>query len=146
MDIDNQREHEDAMEMRLGSEFADAAPLCVSQVIKMIERKESMAKKDSSEFASTPQAASVLAKTKAYCLRIQSQRMESDDTQLFSALLRPLESSRNAGELLHPFEVASLINLAPETAEEAKAIVPSLARFDDLEVDYYLQTMAQHGT
>lgn len=40
---------------------------------------------------------------------------------------------RNLQELkpeLHGYEQAALANLCPETVEEAKAIVPSLKRFD----------------
>jgi DNA-directed RNA polymerase II subunit RPB4 len=32
---------------------------------------------------------------------------------------------------LHPFEVAQLINLEPESAEEAKFLIPSLNRIQD---------------
>ena len=46
---------------------------------------------------------------------------------------------------LHKFEVACLANLAPSTAEEAKALLPSLeGRFDDLELNELLDDIRTH--
>lgn len=46
---------------------------------------------------------------------------------------------------LHKFEIAALANLAPTTAEEAKALLPSLeGRFDDLELNEILDDIRTH--
>lgn len=46
---------------------------------------------------------------------------------------------------LHKFEIACLANLAPTTAEEAKALLPSLeGRFDDLELNEILDDIRTH--
>jgi DNA-directed RNA polymerase II subunit RPB4 len=44
---------------------------------------------------------------------------------------------------LHPFEIAQLATLVPETAEEAKAVIPSLAKkFDDDELQDVLNGLS----
>jgi len=44
---------------------------------------------------------------------------------------------------LHKFELAALANLCPETADEAKALIPSLdGRFPDDELQQILDDMA----
>jgi DNA-directed RNA polymerase subunit F len=44
---------------------------------------------------------------------------------------------------LEEFEIAALSNLCPETAEEAKSLIPSLAkRFDDEELQSVLNDLA----
>ena len=46
---------------------------------------------------------------------------------------------------LHKFEIACLANLSPSTAEEAKALLPSLeGRFDDLELNELLDDIQTH--
>ncbi|PFX27798.1 DNA-directed RNA polymerase II subunit RPB4 [Stylophora pistillata] len=46
---------------------------------------------------------------------------------------------------LHKFELACLANLCPETAEEAKALIPSLeGRFDDDDLQQLLDDIQTH--
>ncbi|CAH3157874.1 unnamed protein product, partial [Porites evermanni] len=46
---------------------------------------------------------------------------------------------------LHKFELACLANLCPETAEEAKALIPSLeGRFDDDDLQQFLDDIQTH--
>ncbi|KAI6220961.1 RPOL4c domain-containing protein [Aphelenchoides fujianensis] len=48
---------------------------------------------------------------------------------------------------LHKFEVAQLANLCPETAEEAKALIPSLeAKMEDEELEDLLKSLTSKKT
>ena len=48
---------------------------------------------------------------------------------------------------LHKFEIAQLINLCPENAEEAKALIPSLeSKIDDEELDNLLRDLHNKKT
>ncbi|KAK0407863.1 hypothetical protein QR680_003642 [Steinernema hermaphroditum] len=57
------------------------------------------------------------------------------------------ESIKNARSVFsacpfHPFEIAQLVNLCPESAEEAKALIPSLeGRIGDAELEAMLNEM-----
>jgi len=43
----------------------------------------------------------------------------------------------NMNNDMEPFEIAQFVNLFPESAEEAKALIPTLERFADKELHYY---------
>jgi len=45
--------------------------------------------------------------------------------------------SMNLNNDMEPFEIAQFVNLHPESAEEAKALVPTLERFADKELHHY---------
>jgi len=45
-------------------------------------------------------------------------------------------------EALSDFEIANLSNLGPVTVDEAKALIPSLSRFMEEEVQTILSTLA----
>ena len=53
--------------------------------------------------------------------------------------MRNIYIQKKLHKKLHRFELAALANLCPETAEEAKALVPSLeGRFEDDELQEVL--------
>lgn len=57
--------------------------------------------------------------------------------------LAPNAAAAREGEILslnndmEPFEIAQFVNLFPESAEEAKSLIPTLERFADKELHYY---------
>jgi DNA-directed RNA polymerase subunit F len=76
----------------------------------------------------------VFVKTIDYCRRLS--RFKTRDT------IRSVRAIFSACSVLHKFEVAQLVNLCPENAEEAKALVPSLEnKIDDEELEGLLREM-----
>ena len=47
---------------------------------------------------------------------------------------------------LHPFEIASLCNLTPESVDAAKALIQSLERFADADVQSALDIISHHAS
>jgi len=69
-------------------------------------------------------------KTLTYCQRFAKFK----NTESIVALRRLLNDKK-----LHQFELAALANLCPETADEAKSLIPSLeGRFNDEELNTLL--------
>ncbi len=72
--------------------------------------------------------------------------LEIQNSQLFSFFLScccVCLFSLLAEKELEEFEIAALGNLCPETAEEARSLIPSLAkRFDDSELQTILNDLA----
>lgn len=69
------------------------------------------------------------------------------EVQLYFQFLTILTScySLLGKKKLHKFELACLANLCPETAEEAKALIPSLeGRFDDDDLQQLLDDIQTH--
>lgn len=83
--------------------------------------KQNETQEDEQEFSE------VFTKTHNYTTRFS--RFNNRDT---IATVRNILTSKNK---LHKFEIAQIANLAPETAEEAKGLIPSLeGRFTDEEL------------
>ena len=62
------------------------------------------------------------------------------DTRRFININRFISSSILHQRKLHKFEIAALANLCPETAEEAKTLIPSLKnKIDDDELQKILE-------
>lgn len=59
-------------------------------------------------------------------------------TAFLGVTLASLLKKKNLAE----FEIASLANLLPETPEEAKALLPTLRKFDDDELQSILNELA----
>eukprot|EP01054_Gregarina_sp_Poly1_P003235 Gregarina_sp_Poly_1__3234@NODE_1920_length_3080_cov_105_681713_g1238_i0_p4_GENE_NODE_1920_length_3080_cov_105_681713_g1238_i0NODE_1920_length_3080_cov_105_681713_g1238_i0_p4_ORF_typecomplete_len135_score19_23RNA_pol_Rpb4/PF03874_16/1_5e21_NODE_1920_length_3080_cov_105_681713_g1238_i022292633 len=55
-----------------------------------------------------------------------------------------LRSALEAHQVLEEFEMASLVNLVPRSAEEAKAIIPSLNRLTDDKVNRVLNDIEKY--
>ncbi|VDM63592.1 unnamed protein product [Angiostrongylus costaricensis] len=106
---------EDATEMRFPKEFEsrNCNALLTSEVLLVLEqrRKENEAK---DEIDTTSE---VFVKTLEYARRF-SQFKTRESIKAARAIF--------SQKPLHKFEVAQIINLCPETAEEAKALIPSL--------------------
>ncbi|KAI9023530.1 HRDC-like protein [Phycomyces nitens] len=107
-------EQEDATTLKLGEEFANAQCLYISEVRILLE-----AHVDSKENGSvTRQTTNVMQKTLEY-VRAFSRFSNRDSVREVRQLL--------GKDDLAPFEMSQLANLCCEDAEEAKALIPSLA-------------------
>ena len=126
---------EDASKLNLGPEFvpSKAQPLLISEVAYLLQMKIETASSNISMAERNP----VLAKSSAYAKRFDRLKTE-DNTKAARTLLGELNTEKQ----LHPFETAQLASLMPETAEEAKVIIPSLKdKIDDDVLNDALQNL-----
>nr|XP_025965556.1 DNA-directed RNA polymerase II subunit RPB4 isoform X1 [Dromaius novaehollandiae] len=107
-------------------EFETAETLLNSEVHMLLEHR-----KQQNESAEDEQELSeVFMKTLNYTARFSRFKNRETIASVRSLLLQ---------KKLHKFELACLANLCPETAEEAKALIPSLeGRFEDEELQQIL--------
>nr|CAB3265017.1 DNA-directed RNA polymerase II subunit RPB4-like [Phallusia mammillata] len=119
-------QEEDSSQLQFPKEFENAETLLNSEVHMLLEHR-----KTQNESAEDDQELSeVFMKTLNYTQRFS--RFKNRET---IASVRTLLIQKR----LHKFELASLANLCPESAEEAKALVPSLeGRFEDDELQQVL--------
>ncbi|XP_078521710.1 DNA-directed RNA polymerase II subunit RPB4 isoform X3 [Lissotriton helveticus] len=108
------------------TEFENAETLLNSEVHMLLEHR-----KQQNESAEDEQELSeVFMKTLNYTARFSRFKNRETIASVRSLLLQ---------KKLHKFELACLANLCPETAEEAKALIPSLeGRFEDEELQQIL--------
>uniref|UniRef100_A0A7S3EJM0 RNA polymerase Rpb4/RPC9 core domain-containing protein n=1 Tax=Rhodosorus marinus TaxID=101924 RepID=A0A7S3EJM0_9RHOD len=121
---------EDAGELRLGKEFdpkvATALMICEAHALL----QEKLQKGDVSDDMD-----SVFRRSLAYTENFDRVR-ELENTQ---AIRERLDRQRE----LHPYERAQLVNLLPDTAEEAKSIIPSLQdKVNEDQLNHLLQDLA----
>eukprot|EP00668_Euglena_longa_P028841 GGOE01036169.1.p1 GENE.GGOE01036169.1~~GGOE01036169.1.p1 ORF type:complete len:148 (+),score=41.57 GGOE01036169.1:85-528(+) len=135
---------EDAAELQFGPAFQNAECMLLDEVFHYLELREHHTKNP--EAKANTLAASVVAKTKAYCERFGTHGLIARVPDLKRQMSRTLESGAHKGESLHPFQLAGIVNLQPDNAEEAKAIIPSLSHFDDDEVEHFLQVWRENAT
>ncbi|XP_035697365.1 DNA-directed RNA polymerase II subunit RPB4 [Branchiostoma floridae] len=117
---------EDAAQLQFPKEFENAETLLNSEVNMLLEHR-----KQQNESAEEEQELSeVFMKTLGYTSRFS--RFKNRET---IAAVRSLLMQKK----LHKFELAALANLCPESAEEAKSLIPSLeGRFEDEELQQIL--------
>ncbi|KAG5836929.1 DNA-directed RNA polymerase II subunit RPB4 [Anguilla rostrata] len=117
---------EDASQLNFPKEFENAETLLNSEVHMLLEHR-----KQQNESAEDEQELSeVFMKTLNYTARFSRFKNRETIASVRSLLLQ---------KKLHKFELASLANLCPEAAEEAKALTPSLeGRFEDEELQQIL--------
>uniref|UniRef100_A0A4W5PPP7 DNA-directed RNA polymerase II subunit RPB4 n=1 Tax=Hucho hucho TaxID=62062 RepID=A0A4W5PPP7_9TELE len=110
----------------LFTEFENAETLLNSEVHMLLEHR-----KQQNESAEDEQELSeVFMKTLNYTARFSRFKNRETIASVRSLLLQ---------KKLHKFELASLANLCPEAAEEAKALIPSVeGRFEDEELQQIL--------
>jgi len=113
------QEEDDVAQLKLGPDFTDATTLLNSEVAILLEHKKEYGERD----AELP---IMFQKTLDYSQRFSRHKNKQTVREIKGAL-------EQRG--LAPYDVASLGNLCPESVEEAKALIPSLARFsnDDLQ-------------
>lgn len=110
-------EDEDAAELKLGEDFVKAKCLMNSEVAVILERKYEQLQQLADDPSS--QVSQVFEKSLQYVRRFSRYQNPNAVRQVREVL------SRNQ---LAEFEVCVIGNLCPETVEEAKALVPSLAK------------------
>lgn len=125
---------EDAALLELGPEFdqsAGAQPLFISEVAHLLNMQVEAKKAQDQESTINP----VLMKSLQYTQRFK----QLESTEQAIAMREQLVKVEPE---LHAFEIAQLASLMPKEAEEAKAIIPSLAdRYDDDVLNEILKNM-----
>lgn len=123
-------EEEDAALLKFPKEFENAETLTISEVLKILENREEQSKK--SDMGQKPNE--VFVKTLEHCR--QFNRL-GDNREKIQAVRRMLQTKK-----LHKFELAQLVNLCPDSAEEARTFIPSLENnFQDEELTEILNAM-----
>ena len=120
---------EDANQCQLGAEFQDVQCLLISEAKVLLEvaKNRNVRHKDQ-DLTDTMQ------KTLEYCLRFSRFGNKASVTKIRS--LFPDED-------FFQFEMAQLANLCCETADEAKAMIPSLNRKSDHQLQALLNELQQ---
>ncbi|KAF6016463.1 hypothetical protein EB796_025229 [Bugula neritina] len=117
--LPNDQVEEDAGELKFPKEFENAETLLVSEVHMLLDHR----KKQNEEADEEQELSKVFTKTLSYAQRFSKYK----NKETISAVRELLRQKR-----VHKFELAALANLAPETAEEAKTLIPSMEdRFPD---------------
>lgn len=127
-------EEEDARELKLGDDFVKAKCLMNAEVALILTRKYEQLTAFSDDAPN--QISQVFEKSLQYVKRFSRYSNPEAVKQVRDVL------SRNQ---LAEFEVCVIGNLCPETVEEAKALVPSIAkkgRMDDEKIEQMLSDMA----
>uniref|UniRef100_A0AC35ETH8 RNA polymerase Rpb4/RPC9 core domain-containing protein n=1 Tax=Panagrolaimus sp. PS1159 TaxID=55785 RepID=A0AC35ETH8_9BILA len=130
--VEKETVEEDAAELKFPPAFdkdgCDA--LLISEVFLLLDHR----RKQGEQKEEIEDISEVFVKTIDYCRRLS--RFKTRDT------IRSVRAIFSACSVLHKFEVAQLVNLCPENAEEAKALVPSLEnKIDDEELEGLLREM-----
>ncbi|GFR90040.1 DNA-directed RNA polymerase II subunit RPB4 [Elysia marginata] len=122
----NEVQEEDASELQFPKEFENAETLLISEVQMLLDHR-----KQQNESAEEEQEQSeVFMKTLNYCERFSKFKNRETIAAVRSSLMQ---------KKLHKFELATLANLCPETADEAKSLIPSLeGRFEEEELQQIL--------
>lgn len=114
-------EPEDATKLELGPEFDDAQVLMIAEVNVVLDTYES--KREAEGVDDKPNA--IFEKCHEYCKRFN--RFENvEAVKAVRVLLTGVEETLGEGRYLFEFEVGVLGNLVPDSAQEARALVPSL--------------------
>ncbi|GMR35612.1 hypothetical protein PMAYCL1PPCAC_05807, partial [Pristionchus mayeri] len=128
---------EDASELKFPKEFESNAcdALLTSEVFLLLEhRRQQSEQKEEIEDLSE-----VFVKTLNYARRLS--RFKNRET------IRAVRAVFAAKNNIHKFEVAQIANLCPETAEEAKALIPSLeSKIEDDELEEILKDLHSKKT
>ncbi|VDL60357.1 unnamed protein product [Hymenolepis diminuta] len=118
----------DAKELRFPAEFENAETLMISEVKFLLENRK---KQNETNAAHEVELSNNFTKTYNYAT--QFSKFNNRET---------IESVRNllTQKRFHNFELAAVANLLPDTAEEAKVLIPSLenARFPEEELQQIL--------
>ena len=130
-DLPNEEKEEDASELNFPEEFEKAETLMISEVNMLLQGRKQQ--QDSKEDQEDQELSEVFMKTLAATERF-SKFKNKETIQVVRSMLQQKK--------LHKFELAALANLCPETAEEAKSLIPSLeGRFQDDELTAILEDM-----
>ncbi|XP_047076204.1 DNA-directed RNA polymerase II subunit 4-like [Lolium rigidum] len=109
-------EEENAAELKIGEEFLKAKCLMNCEVAIILEHKYEQLQHMSSD-GGADQVSQVFEKSQGYVKRFSRYKNPDAVRQVRETLSR---------YSLHEFELCTLGNLCPDTADEARALVPSL--------------------
>ncbi|PRP83224.1 hypothetical protein PROFUN_09436 [Planoprotostelium fungivorum] len=131
-------EEEDASQLKFGSDFVDAQCLLNSEVSILLQQRQDSPPEDGLDVdiepSATSQSHSVFTKTLNYAKRFGKYKNKTAAKEVRNLLTK---------KQLEQYEIASLANLTPQEAEEAKILIPSLTlaaegssepRFSDAEL------------
>jgi len=128
------QEEEDAAELKLGTDFAVAQCLLNSEVAILLETSQQAHEADESE----AELSQVFIKTLGYVKTFSRYKNKTAVKEV-----RSLLTKRN----LEEFEIASLANLCPESAEEAKSLIPTLgSKFTDDDLEMVLSDLRNYSS
>ncbi|ELU07114.1 hypothetical protein CAPTEDRAFT_220021 [Capitella teleta] len=115
----NDQPEEDSSELIFPKEFENAETLLISEVYMLLQHRAQQNENAEDE----QELSEVFKKTLTHTERFKKFKNRETIASVRSLLMQ---------KKLHKFELAALANLCPETAEEAKALIPSLeGRFED---------------
>jgi DNA-directed RNA polymerase II subunit RPB4 len=116
--MNRKTEDEDANQIQFGSEFQNCQALLISEVKVLLDLK--------------PQATPITQKTQEYCYKFSKFSNKQTVKQIRGLF---------PDEEYHEFEMAQLANLCVETVEEAVALIPSLQRIPEDELQSKLNEL-----
>ncbi|CAD5210442.1 unnamed protein product [Bursaphelenchus okinawaensis] len=137
MGAHEEKVEEDAAELKFPKEFevVGCDALMISEVFLLLDHR----RKQSEEKEEIEDMSEAFLQTLNYARRFS--KFKSRET---IRAVRVIFTGRNQ---LHKFEVAQLANLCPETAEEAKALIPSLEnKMEDDELEDLLKSLTTKKT
>ncbi|EGD79819.1 hypothetical protein PTSG_10802 [Salpingoeca rosetta] len=128
---------EDANSLEFFEDFEQVStvPLLLSEVEKILEARKDLQLREDPDAAMSAE----FTKTLDYAQRFGHSRSYEADEALRSIMEELRTQTPDMEKRLHKFEEVQLINLAPETVEEAKALIPTLVRVDDDILENVLQ-------
>ncbi|KAG9510843.1 DNA-directed RNA polymerase II subunit RPB4, partial [Fragariocoptes setiger] len=125
-----QVDEEDAATLKFPKEFDGVETLMISEVRLILESRKESADKSGSE----QRLNEVFVKTLEHCKTFDRFGGNKEKIAAIRRMLLPKK--------MHPFELAQLANLCPETCEEARTFIPSLEKnFQDDELTEILNSM-----
>merc|ERR1712071_202179 len=120
---------EDAAVLQFPKEFENAETLLVSEVHMLLEHRKTQNETTEED----AELSEMFMKTLTYCQRFSKFKNRETIASVRNLLMQ---------KKFHRFEVAAIANLCPESAEEAKCLIPSLeGRFEDEELQAILEDM-----
>ncbi|KXS13595.1 hypothetical protein M427DRAFT_58417 [Gonapodya prolifera JEL478] len=138
----NTDELEDAKSLKLGADFQDSLPMSYPEALLLLEKGADRLALAGEVSQTGKKTTDVFDKSLQYVKRFAKfvgRESVAEIRQIFPNL-RPGQSIED-DTAFHSFEVAELLNLCPETAEEAKSWIPTLERFKDIELKSYLDDL-----
>merc|ERR1711912_35040 len=129
-------EEEDVSTLKFPKEFENIETLLNVEVAMLLEKRKAQNDKAAEIGANEIELSDCFLKTLQYCQRFQRY----NNTETSKAVREILED-----KALHKYELAQLANLCPETAEEARSLIPSLEgpnRFNDEDLQEILDDIA----
>jgi len=132
----NAQEEEDAAKLQLGPDFNSSLCLLLSEVNLLLEQNRTI--HESEGHTQDLETNTVFTKSQNYVNRFSRYKGKAAVQEVRSLL---------AKKNLEEWELASLANLCPETSEEAKALIPSLAiKFTDDELESILSDLKNYSS